>query len=125
METFTGLALAWAGPTAAPTVTELIAKAAVTAIRVRLNFDDISSSPFLAVRLVHRAVPIPNQDPCQSRKTAKNIATRHRLGDFANQELVPNPKPRLGTFAMSGASNPNTYVKEAVDDREAVWGVGR
>src|SRR6185295_12896853 len=42
-ETFTGAALAWAGPTAAPTVTLLMA---TTATRVRLNCDDIFSSPF-------------------------------------------------------------------------------
>jgi len=34
-----GLAIAWAGPTAAPTVTVLNSKAATAATRVRENFE--------------------------------------------------------------------------------------
>src|SRR5580765_8118322 len=50
-------------------------------------------------------MPIPNQGACQSRKTAKNAVTNDQLAVFPNQELAPNPKHRLGTFATFGASN--------------------
>ena len=39
MVTFTGLATAWAGPTAAPIATVLIARAAAMATNVRLRGD--------------------------------------------------------------------------------------
>jgi hypothetical protein len=49
----------------------------------------------------------PNQDPCQSRKTAENAALKREMGDFANQELVdfatlglehsPRPARRITT----------------------------
>src|SRR5437870_13367043 len=46
--TLTGLATAWAGPTAAPTATVLMTSAATMATRVRVNCDcdDISNLPF-------------------------------------------------------------------------------
>src|SRR3954471_22329927 len=49
-------------------------------------------------------MPITNQGTCQSRKTAKNPAPQGSLADFPNQDLAGNPKHRLGTFAVSGAS---------------------
>src|SRR5437868_14870738 len=47
---------------------------------------------------------VPNQGPCQSRKTAENCLRQAELGDFANQNLVGIPTLRLGTFATCGAS---------------------
>ena len=57
-------------------------------------------------------MPTPNQDPCQSRETAKNLGGQKPAADFPNQELVANPNSPLGTFATSGASNPNKLAKE-------------
>src|SRR6476620_6934157 len=34
------------------------------------------------------------------------------MADFANQELAPNPTPRLGTFTTPGASNHQVGSKE-------------
>src|SRR6478672_12539691 len=55
-------------------------------------------SPFLTRLLFGWPMPLPNQGACQSRKTAKNSCRGAQLGDFANQELVANPKQWLGTF---------------------------
>src|SRR5438477_10519685 len=48
-------------------------------------------SLFLAVGLSRGPMPIPIQDPCQSRKTAENFGSGCRLGLFANQDLVGFP----------------------------------
>jgi hypothetical protein len=45
-------------------------------------------------------------------KTAKNVIQFGRLADFPNQELVPNPKPRLGTFTAPGASKRSNPTEE-------------
>ena len=104
MVTFTGLAFAWAGPTAAPMATVLMASAATMATSVRVigDCDDISNLPFLG----SLPMPIAIQMPCQSRKTAEKAYRCARLGDFTNQELVGFAKAGLGTFATPGASNP-------------------
>ena len=49
MLTFAGEATTWAGPTAAPTATVLMASAATMAIRVLVNCDcdDIDNLPFV------------------------------------------------------------------------------
>lgn len=68
MLTFAGEATAWAGPTAAPTVTVLMASAATMAIRVRVNCDcdDISNLPLLGSGLAGWPMLIANQGLCQS-----------------------------------------------------------
>src|SRR5438874_8325119 len=48
-------------------------------------------SLILAVGLSRGPMPIPIQDPCQSRKTAENFGSGCRLGLFANQDLVGFP----------------------------------
>jgi hypothetical protein len=106
MATFTGLAFAEAGPTAAPMATVLMKSAAAMATRVRVNCD----CDDILISLFHRRpfdlpMHIPNQGACQSRKTAKNDGAWRGLAKFPNQELVTNPNGRLGTFAMPGASN--------------------
>ena len=106
MATFTGLAFAEAGPTAAPMATVLMKSAAAMATRVRVNCDcdDILISLFDR-RPFDLPMQIHNQGACQSRKTAENYVAGPGLAQIPNQELVTNPKPRLGTFATPGASN--------------------
>jgi hypothetical protein len=50
-------------------------------------------------------MPFPNQDSCQSRKTAKNVDEDGELGDFATQDLAGFANAWVGTFARPGASN--------------------
>ena len=94
MATFTGLAFAEAGPTAAPMATVLMKSAAAMATRVRVNCDcdDILISLFDR-RPFDLPMHIPNQGACQSRKTAKNCIAEHGVAEFPNQELVTNPNP--------------------------------
>ena len=99
MATFTGLAFAEAGPTAAPMATVLMKSAAAMATRVRVNCDcdDILISLFDR-RPFDLPMPIPNQGACQSRKTRKNDANGTLVAENTNQELVPNPNPDLGNI---------------------------
>jgi hypothetical protein len=44
-----------------------------------------------------------------------------QLGDFANQQLVANPKPWPGTFATLGASNPNRQEQAMIGKLFGAW----
>ena len=113
VEVLRGLALAEAGPTAAPTATVLMTSAAAMATRVRVkdDCDDILislSTGSVACGPMNKA----NQGACQSRKTAKNTAREVPAAKIPNQELVRNPKRLVGTFTTSGASNPGNFFEE-------------
>jgi len=89
MLTFTGLALAEAGPTAAPTATVLMTSAAAMATRVRVkdDCDDILISLFTG-RVACGPMNDTNQGACQSQKTAENAYQSGAVAEFPNQELA-------------------------------------
>jgi hypothetical protein len=58
-------------------------------------------------------MPIPFQDPCQSRKTAENCRETASVGDFTNQELGRFAKCAVGTFTTRRASNPPQLLERS------------
>jgi hypothetical protein len=98
------LALAEAGPTAAPTATVLMKSAAAMATRVRVkgDCDDIELS-FSRPPLFAGRCQLLIKERANPGKLPKKPVERMRLVDFPNQELAANPNRGVGTFATRSA----------------------
>jgi hypothetical protein len=124
--TWMGLALAWAGPTAAPIAIVLIASAAaMTRVRVNGDCDDIFILLVGRVRKSSGPIELHNQGACQSRKTAKNEFKWTELAGFTNQELVAFPNTVAVTFRAIPALKHKSTKWSFDDDRQTLGCLGR